>query len=318
MKITAGILVELENGGIKPANSGVITLAQKSSPDTLYAIVINGDKALLNESLSGFGVENIIHMSLPDELSDNPDVRARAVVDAVNRFNITALLGLCTSTGKDILPRIAALMESPLVMDCVDVDLEKSIACTSQYSGKTMATIKVTGAVSVFGVRPNVIEGKENPVSAQSLDHDPGVINAQGMTVIKIGKTDENAAISLTEANVIVSGGRGLKNGENFDLIKTCARLLNGAAGASRVAVDSGWVPYAMQVGQTGEKVSPRVYLACGISGSIQHFAGMKTSGMVIAINTDENAAIVANCDYYAKADVLELIPELNRILDHG
>ncbi len=318
MKTTAGILVELENGGIKPANSGVITLARKSSPDALYAIVINGDKETLNENLSGFGVENIIHMSLPDELSDNPDARARAVVDAVSRFDITALLGLCTSTGKDILPRIAALMESPLVMDCVDVDLEQSIACTSQYSGKTMATIKVTGAVSVFGVRPNVIEGKENPVSARSLDHDPGVINTQGMTVIKIGKTDENAAISLTEANVIVSGGRGLKNGENFDLIKTCARLLSGAAGASRVAVDSGWVPYAMQVGQTGEKVSPRVYLACGISGSIQHFAGMKTSGMVIAINTDENAAIVANCDYYAKADVLELIPELNRILDRG
>lgn len=318
MKAKVGVLVELENGGMKPANSGVITLVRNHNPDALYAIVINGDKNLVNNDLARFGIENVIHMSLPQNQSDNPDVRARAIIDAINYFEITSLFSLSTSKGKDILPRIAALMDAPLVMDCVDVDLEQSWARTSQYSGKTMATIKVTGAVTVFGVRPNVIDPRECPVQILSLDHDPGFIEAKGIRVVKTGEISEDADISLTEANVIVSGGRGMKNGENFDLIKTCARLVNGAAGASRVAVDSGWVPYAMQVGQTGEKVSPRVYLACGISGSIQHFAGMKTAGMIIAINTDENAAIVANCDYFAKADALELIPELNRILDHG
>jgi electron transfer flavoprotein alpha subunit len=120
------------------------------------------------------------------------------------------------------------------------------------------------------------------------------------------------------EADVIIAGGRGMKNRDNFSILAQCAEKLKAAVGASRVAVDSGWVPYAMQVGQTGEKVNPRVYIACGISGSIQHFAGMKTSGMIIAVNTDEHAAIMANCDYYAVADALEVIPELTRLLENG
>ena len=107
-----------------------------------------------------------------------------------------------------------------------------------------------------------------------------------------------------------------MKNGENFNLLFECAQKLNAAVGSSRVAVDSGWVPYAMQVGQTGEKVSPKVYIACGISGSIQHFAGMKTSGMVIAINPDKTAAIMSNCDYFAVADALEIIPEITKLLE--
>ena len=156
MKVNVGVLVELENRGMKPANSGVITLARQNNPADVYAIVVNGDKSLVDEDLARFGIENVIHISLLQNRSGNPDVKARAVIDAMNHFEITCLFALSTSTGKDILPRIAALMDAPLVMDCVDVDLEKSIACTSQYSGKTMATVKVTGAVAVFGVRPNV------------------------------------------------------------------------------------------------------------------------------------------------------------------
>ena len=106
-----------------------------------------------------------------------------------------------------------------------------------------------------------------------------------------------------------------MQNSENFNLISKCAKRVHAAVGASRVAVDKGWVPYSMQVGQTGEKVNPKVYIACGISGSIQHFAGMKTSGMVIAINKDENAAIMSNCDYYVKADALKIIPQLTKLL---
>ena len=135
--------------------------------------------------------------------------------------------------------------------------------------------------------------------------------------MVKTDKSDVGAKTNLAEADVIIAGGRGLKNGENFSLLSRSAEKINAAVGASRVAVDSGWVPYSMQVGQTGEKVSPRVYIACGISGSVQHFAGMKTSGMVIAINTDENAAIMANCDYYVVADALVIVPELTKHLEN-
>jgi electron transfer flavoprotein alpha subunit len=121
---------------------------------------------------------------------------------------------------------------------------------------------------------------------------------------------------NLSEADVIVSGGRGMKNGENFNLLFDCAKSVGGTAvGASRVAVDEGWVPYAMQVGQTGTKVNPKVYIACGISGSVQHLAGMKTSGLIIAINIDANAAIIAHCDYYVIGDLFAILPALTRQL---
>lgn len=317
MNTKVGVLVELDDHKIKPANLGVVTLARSNRPSDLYAIAVNADKKDLSEKLSRYGVEKIIHLSIPEETVGNPDVMARAVIDAVNHYGITTLFGLSTSKGKDILPRIAALMDSPLVMDCVAVDLEKSTARTSQYSGKTMATLKISGGVPVFGVRPNVIEPEEWPVKTQYLDHDDCRLAEKGMKVLKIGKTSDRSGISLMEANVIVSGGRGMKNGENFELLARCAGLMNGAVGSSRVAVDSGWVPYALQVGQTGEKVSPKVYIACGISGSIQHFAGMKTADLIIAINTDDKAPIIANCDYYAKADALNVIEKISQILEN-
>jgi electron transfer flavoprotein alpha subunit len=134
------------------------------------------------------------------------------------------------------------------------------------------------------------------------------------LEVLESRQGDPNAQ-NLAEADVIISGGRGLKSGEHFKLLFDCAKPLGAAVGASRVAVDNGWVPYAMQVGQTGVKVNPKVYIACGISGSVQHFAGMKTSQMIIAINSDENAAILSNCDYYAVGDLFEILPELARAL---
>ena len=114
---------------------------------------------------------------------------------------------------------------------------------------------------------------------------------------------------------MIISGGRGLKNSDNFSILFDCAQVIGAAVGASRVAVDAGWVPYTMQVGQTGKTVSPKVYIACGISGSVQHFAGMKTAGMIIAINQDLEAAITKKCDYFAVADLFEVVPLLTRQL---
>ena len=312
-----GIIIELDNGKIKETNFGMITLA-RADESQLFAFVMDADTRDLKQELESFGITQLVNISLPPDQQNNPVIRAKAIINAIKEFNISIVFGLSTAMGKDLLPRIAALIEAPLVMDCFHVDLEQNLVKTSQYSGKTIATIKLTGEVLVLGVRPNAVE----PIKAQ----DPGQILefkldgthlvSKGFTVIRTGEADKGTTIDLVEADVIIAGGRGMKNSKNFTLLSTCAEKLNAAAvGASRVAVDSGWVPYAMQVGQTGEKVSPRVYIACGISGSIQHFAGMKTAGMVIAINTDENAAIMSNCDYYVKADVLEIIPELTKLL---
>ena len=315
-----GIIIETDHGKIKEANFGMITLA--NADDTqLFAFVMTADTRALKEQLESFGITKIVDVLLPPDQQNNPAIRAKAIISAIKEFNICAVFGLSTAIGKDLLPRIAALLEAPLIMDCFHVDLEQNLVKTSQYSGKTIATIKLTGDVLILGVRPNAIEpvkvSKPAEIAVQILELklDGTNLISRRFRVIRTGGADKNKTIDLVEADVIIAGGRGMKNSDNFILLSQCAEKLNAAVGASRVAVDSGWVPYSMQVGQTGEKVSPRVYIACGISGSIQHFAGMKTTGMIIAINTDESAAIMSNCDYYVKADALEIIPELTKLL---
>ncbi len=287
-----GIIIEADNGKIKVTNFGMITLAR--TPETeLSAFVMDADVDAVKQDLESYGIARIYDISLATDQQDNPVVMAQAIASAVREFNIESIFGLSTAKGKDLLPRIAALLDAPLVMDCISVDLDQNLAKTSQYSGKTLATFKITGKVSVFGVRPNAVEPVMAKISGEILKFDASSFVSKGFRVVKTDKSGEGVRTNLAEADVIIAGGRGMKNGENFSLLSRCAEKLNAAVGASRVAVDSGWVPYSMQVGQTGEKVSPRVYIACGISGSVQHFAGMKTSGMVIAINTDENAAIM-------------------------
>ena len=311
-----GIIIETDHGKIKATNFGMITLARAPGTE-LSAFVMDADVDGIKQDLESYGVVRIFDVLLATDQQDNPVIRAQAVASAVREFNIDAVFGLSTARGRDLLPRIAAVLDAPLVMDCISVDIDQNLAKTSQYSGKTLATLQVTGEVSVFGVRPNVVEPVKAQVSAEILKFDGRSLVSKGFRVIKTDKSDEGVKINLVEADVIIAGGRGMKNGENFTLLSRCAEKLNAAVGASRVAVDSGWVPYALQVGQTGEKVSPKVYIACGISGSVQHFAGMKTSGMVIAVNTDENAAIMANSDYYVVADALEIIPELTKHLEN-
>ncbi|MCK5313266.1 MAG: electron transfer flavoprotein subunit alpha/FixB family protein [Desulfobacteraceae bacterium] len=311
-----GIIIETDNGKIKEANFGMITLARDNKAEVeteLFAFVMDADVKALKQDLESFGITKIIDISLVNDQQNNPVVRAKALISAIKEFKICVCFGLSTAMGKDLLPRIAALLEAPLVMDCVNVDLEQNIAKTSQYSGKTIAAIKLVGDVLMFGVRPNTVESVKAQVKAfaEILKFDGKNFGSDSLRVIKAGEADKTGKINLVEADVIIAGGRGMQNKENFAILSQCAEKLNAAVGASRVAVDSGWAPYSMQVGQTGEKVSPKVYIACGLSGSVQHFAGMKTSGIVIAINSDENAAIMSNCDYYVKADALNIIPEL-------
>ncbi|NNL78079.1 MAG: electron transfer flavoprotein subunit alpha/FixB family protein [Desulfobacterales bacterium] len=169
--------------------------------------------------------------------------------------------------------------------------------------------MKTAGAYHLYGIRPNAIEAIPAPCEAEVVSFRTSVGSSR-LTVKEI-KQSPSKGIDLAEADVIISGGRGLENSDNFSILFECAQVIGAAVGASRVAVDAGWVPYAMQVGQTGKTVSPKVYIACGISGSVQHFAGMKTAGLIIAINKDLDAAITKRCDYFAAADLFEIVPLL-------
>ncbi len=305
---------------VKEICFGMITLAREKNCE-LFAFVINADIQALKPDLESFGIANIVDIVLESELEYNPVVRAKAMVKAVEKFHIDAVFGLCTQMGKDLLPRMAAQLDAPLVMECIDVDLQQEghrsnfLAKTIQYSGKAIATIKTRGNIPIFGVKPNAVEPVKAKTDTRILKFDGTDLDAEKLKLIQTGGNNKSADINLSEADIIIAGGRGIKNSENFTTLFQCAKVLNASVGASRVAVDEGWVPYPMQVGQTGEKVNPKVYIACGISGSIQHFAGMKTSQIVIAINTDKNAPIMSNSDYYVVADALEVIPEITKLL---
>lgn len=310
-----GLLIEFKAGQVKKANFGLATLVRRAGM-TPCALVVNAPAAEARAALAAYGVEQIIAIRAGGPTDAwNPDRWAGAVTAAMERFGITQLLGLTSPQGRDVLPRIAARLDAPLVMDCIDADLDRKLARTTQYSGKTLATIQMSGRHFIYGLRPKGVEGQKAPAEAEMLFFDYAGDEDEGYEVLET-RSGGAEGQNLAEADVIFSGGRGLKNGENFKLLFDCARMITGAAvGASRVAVDAHWVPYRMQVGQTGVKVNPKVYIACGLSGSIQHFAGMKSSGMIIAINTDPNAAIMAKCDYYAVADLFDVLTELQRQL---
>lgn len=309
-----GILIELKEGRLKPANLGMITAATGNGHQ-ISAILMEEASPDIHGQLAQYGVNQIVIVSSnrPDW---HPDYWAQAVVSTMHAHEIHTLMGLTSAKGRDLLPRIAAKCEAPLIMDCVQVDIERQMAKTSQFSGKTMATFRLTGETVIYGMRPNAVPAVVLPVTPKILKQTVHLAEKSELQVMEL-IPEEAGTQNLSEADVVISGGRGLKNGDNFNLLFDCAKAVgNAAVGASRVAVDEGWVPYAMQVGQTGTKVNPKVYIACGISGSVQHLAGMKTAVLIIAINTDANAAIIRHSDYYVIGDLFTILPALTRQLN--
>jgi electron transfer flavoprotein alpha subunit len=198
-------------------------------------------------------------------------------------------------------------------MDCVGFNFTDHTVTKYQFSGKVLANIKLNGAHYILGVRPNILDAKEAPYKAEVISHQiPDYVERLKVKEIKQG---ESRGVDLTEAEIIISGGRPMKSTKNFDILYECAEVMGAAVGASRAAVDAGYVPHSMQVGQTGATVSPRLYIACGIQGAIQHFAGMKTSGLIAAVNIDPNAPIMKKCDYGIVGDLFEIIPMLTKQL---
>jgi electron transfer flavoprotein alpha subunit len=309
-----GILLETKDGGLKKANFGVISAARGDSHE-LYGFLVDGSGADHQAELEAYGIDKIVEITSKEGSFDwNPVSWAMAMIHAMGHFGVQTLLGLTSAQGKELLPRIAAALDAPLVMDCIDINLSEHTVQKSQFSGKSIATLKVNGPCYLYGVRPNVFEAKPSPTEAEVISFQTEV--ESGSLVVKEVRQDASRGIDLSEADIIISGGRGMNNSENFRLLFECADLIGAAVGASRVAVDAGWVPHSMQVGQTGATVSPKVYIACGISGSVQHFAGMKTAGLIVAINADPQANMVKKCDYYIVADLFEIIPLLTRQLE--
>lgn len=310
-----GVWIELGNGGVKESNFGVLTAAAGNGDHNVYALICNGDAAVCKASCQAYGAKKVVALSAREgKLADSPDLTARALAAAVEEFDLKVITGLGSLKGRDLLARAAALLDAPLLQDCMDVDFSSGTIKKSHFSGKTVATFECAAPIWLCSIRPNAIEARQLPVDAEVVSFEAPVSDSGDVRIVEVRK-DASGVMELTEANIIITGGRPMDSAENFKILHECAAQLGAAVGASRAAVDAGFAPHSMQVGQTGKTVSPRLYIGCGLSGSVQHFAGMKTSKVIVAINTDKDAPIFGKCNYGLVGDLFEVVPALTEAL---
>jgi electron transfer flavoprotein alpha subunit len=241
----------------------------------------------------------------------SPDAAAQAIAALVKEHKAVAFLASATSTGRDIAPRVAALLDCTLFSDCTALakESERLVVTRPWLAGKIDATLKTSAPVLCATLRRNVFPVRETGGQAEVSQ---GSALGAGKSVLEKIEARAGAKLDVAEAPVVVSGGRGLKEPQHFALLEDLAAAFgNAAVGASRAVVDAGWRPHSEQVGQTGKTVSPQLYFAVGISGAIQHLAGMKTSKVIVAINKDPEAPIFKVADYGIVGDAFEIVPAL-------
>ncbi|MDA3787279.1 MAG: electron transfer flavoprotein subunit alpha/FixB family protein [Desulfobacula sp.] len=306
-----GILIEIENNAVKETSFGVMAAA---AGEEIYALVLSDDVSVVKDKLAEYGAAVIVSITAPGDVSSSPDLQAQMIAAAVKEYNFEALLGTASATGKDLFARIAAILDEPLVSDCVQVNIEDKTVKKSHFSGKTFATLKVNCSLLLCTIRPNSMEPLAAPAAGEIVEFKADVADPGLIKIVEI-KKDAGKKLDLTEAPVIITGGRAIKAAENYQMLEACAQKMGAAVGASRAAVDAGYAPHSMQVGQTGKTVSPRLYIACGVSGAVQHFAGMKTSKVIVAINEDKDAPIFSKCDYGIVGDIFDVVPVLTEKL---
>jgi electron transfer flavoprotein alpha subunit len=278
----------------------------------VVAVVIGPGGDAVSADLASYGADKVIVFGDPGFSSYATESYARALAQAIGTEKPSVVLVPFTAIGKDLAPRVAARIGAGLASDCVALSVRdgRVVARRPVYAGKAYATVEWAGEPQLATLRPNVF-----PLGQPDPSRKAEVVAASADTSSRAKVTAVRAAaagkVQLTEAQVIVSGGRGLKGPEHFHLVEELAEALGAATGASRAVVDAGWVDHALQVGQTGKTVSPQLYVACAISGAIQHLAGMSSSKYIVAINKDADAPMFKVANYGILGDVFELLPRL-------
>lgn len=299
-----GVYIELKNNLFKKSNKEALGVARRSGKN-VTAVIFSSDLTLFDNDLKG--IARVIQVK---EDTYDPVGCAETVAKIIKDFDLTDFIGICSARGKDLFPRIAArLDDAALINDCIDINLEKGCFTKPVYAGKLLSNLTLTSRIRMITLRPNVFPAQEDAPGSEpeKITVEPVQMSAKSkiLEIVKSG----SKRIDLTEAEIIVSGGRGIKTKENFGILEELADVLGAAVGASRAAVDAEYATYDMQVGQTGKVVNPKLYIACGISGAIQHFVGMKTSKVIVAINKDSEAPIFKKADYGIIGDLFKIIP---------
>ncbi len=312
-----GILTfaEQRDGTLRRASLEVVSEAKRLAEGlggTVATVVVGPGTDSLASELASFGADTV-HVFDDASYGDYAtEAWAAAVTSVIAATSPSVVFFPMTALGKDLAPRVAAKADAGLASDCVALEIKdgRLSARRPMYAGKALATVEWVGEPQMASLRPNVF-----PLGTPDTSRTPEVVKGTADTSSRAKVTAVEAAaqgkVELSEAQIIVSGGRGLKGPEHFSLITDLAEAMGAAVGASRAVVDAGWVDHQMQVGQTGKTVSPTLYVACGISGAIQHLAGMSSSKFIVAVNKDPDAPIFKVADYGILGDVFEVLPKL-------
>ena len=304
------VIAEHDNNSLKPATLNTITAAVEIGGDITVLVAGSNCQAAIDGAVAIAGVTTVIAANNPVYEHQMPENLAPLVAQLAENFS--HVLAAATTAGKNLLPRVAALMDVGQISDVVEVQSADTFV-RPIYAGNAMATVQSLDRIKVLTVRTTAFEEASVGGNA-TVESSDVVIELQQASFVS-----EQLSVSerpeLTAASIIISGGRGMQNGENFALLEKVADKLGAAIGASRAAVDAGFVPNDYQVGQTGKIVAPDLYIAVGISGAIQHLAGMKDSKVIVAINKDEEAPIFQVADYGLVGDLFKVLPELEAAL---
>lgn len=312
------VLAEHKQGVVKKVTYELISKASQlvsSFGGEVIGVVVGDELEAELPNLGYYGAQKVYYIHSPLLKNYSTEGYAKVIADFIKEQQPFIFMCGATANGKDLLPRIAAKLDLGMVTDAIDLTLEneKLIIKKPVYSGKAFVKLECESTPKLISVRPNVmsLNQPDTTRTVETIKIEPSInasdVRAQQKEFIasKAGK------IELTEAEIIISGGRGMKGPENYEMLEKVASLVGAAVGASRAAVDAGWREQCDQVGQTGKVVTPNLYIACGISGALQHLAGMSSSKCILAINKDPEAPIFKIADYGIVGDIFKVVPEL-------
>jgi electron transfer flavoprotein alpha subunit len=305
------VVVEAAGGAVKKVTLELLTLARSLGEPAAVVLGAPGSAAALADKLAEYGATKIYVAESGDVDGYLVAPKATVLAGLVRDSSPAAVLLASTQEGKEIAARLAVKLDNGVLTDAVGLDAD-GVATQAAFAGSTIVKSKVTRGLPLVTVRPNSLTPSPAPVSAPETVAVEVTLDdaAKLATVVERVAEAKGARPELTEASVVVSGGRGVGSADNFKLVEELADVLGGAVGASRAATDSGFYPHQFQVGQTGKTVSPQLYVALGISGAIQHRAGMQTSKTIVAVNKDNEAPIFELADFGVVGDLFKVVPQ--------
>lgn len=308
------VVTEIRDNKLKTIDYEVFTAAAKMAQETngsVTALLMGPGADSLAPGVGKYGVSSAVVVQDSKLEKYSADCYAAAAAAVAKEKNADVILMSATFMGKDLMARVAQLLSTALAQDCIGYRVEGDVIHFKRpmYAGKVIAEVKISSSPQMATIRPKAFKAEENPVETTVETMSPEL--PEPKAVVEEIEASPTGKMDVTEADIIVSGGRGMKGPENWGLIEELADLLGAATGCSRPVSDEGWRPHDEHIGQTGKTVSPNLYIACGISGAIQHLAGVSSSKYILAINKDPEAPIFKVADYGIVGDVFEVLPKM-------